>query len=65
MSKKKKKNVSSPANCVHVCPLSNNNDLEKQGRGEFDYCVDCNSGVIATKWVDNKSLLVGSNYVAI
>ena len=57
--------MSSPANCVHVCPLSNNNDLEKQGRGEFDYCVDCNSGVIVTKWVDNKSLLVGSNYVAI
>ena len=42
-----------------------NTDLEKQGRGEFDYSVDSDSGVILTKWVDNKAVLVGSNYVGI
>ena len=39
--------------------------MEKQGRGEYDYGVDSNSGVIVTKWVDNKAILVGSNYVGI
>ena len=39
--------------------------MEKQGRGEFDYHVDSNSGVTVTKWVDNKAVLVGSNYVGI
>ena len=39
--------------------------MKKQGRGEFDYRVDSNSGVIVTKWMDNKAVLVGSNYVGI
>ena len=39
--------------------------MEKKGRGEFDYRVDSNTGVIVTKWVDNKTVLVGSNYVDI
>ena len=53
------------ANCLHGCSMSSNKDLEKKGRGEFDYRVDSNSGVIVTKWVDNKTVLVGSNYVGI
>ena len=52
------------ANRLHGCLLSTNKDLEKQGRDEFDYRVGSNSGVIVTKWVDNKDL-VGSNYVGI
>ena len=53
------------ANRLHGCPLSSNKDLEKRGRGEFDYRVDSNSGVTVTKWLDNKAVLVGSNYVGI
>ena len=28
------------ANRLHGCPLSTNKDLEKKGRGEFDYRED-------------------------
>ena len=51
------------ANHLHDCPCSTNKDLEKQAKGEFDNQVDSNSGVTVTKWVDNKAVLVGSNYV--
>ena len=53
------------ANCLHGCPLSTNKDLEKQGRGEFDYHVNSNSGVIVAKQVDNRAVLVGQNCVGI
>ena len=42
------------ANRLHDCPLSTNTDLEKQGGGQFDDRVDSNTGVIVTKWLDNK-----------
>jgi len=39
--------------------------LEKEGQGALDYRVDQNSGLIVAKWVDNKTVLVASNYVGV
>ena len=47
------------------CPLATNKDLECQGRGALDYRVGSNSGIIAAKWVNNKTVQVASNYVGI
>ena len=47
------------------CPLTTNKDLECQGRGALDYRVGSNSGIIAAKWVNNKTVQVASNYVGI
>ena len=53
------------ANRLTDCPLASNKDLERQGRGALDYRVDSNSGIIAAKWVDNKTVQVASNYIGI
>ena len=53
------------ANCLQHCPLMTNKDLEKSGRGSLDYRVDNNSGIIVTKWVDNKVVQLVSNYTGI
>ena len=42
------------ANHLLGFPLSTNKDLERVDRGSSDYCVDCNSGIVIAKWVDNK-----------
>ena len=47
------------------CPLKATKDLEKEGRGAMDYRTDNNSGIIITKWVDNKTLHLIPNYVGI
>ena len=51
------------ANHLLGFPLSTNKDLERVDRGSSDYCVDCNSGIVIAKWVDNKTVQVASNYV--
>ena len=53
------------ANRLHGCPLAANKDLEKQGRGSMDYRTDNNSGIIITKWVDNSTMQLISNFVGI
>ena len=50
-------------NRVKNCPLKPSKDLEKEGRGSLDYRTDNNSGIIITKWVDNKTIMLCSNYV--
>ena len=52
-------------NRLQRCPLKATKDLEKEGRGAMDYRTDNNSGIIITKWVDNKTLHLISNYVGI
>ena len=44
------------------CPLPADKDLKKRGRGLSDYRVDANSGISITKWYDNKSVQMISNY---
>ena len=53
------------ANHLLVFLLSTNKDLERVGWGSSDYCVDCDSGIVIAKWVDNKTVQVASNYVGI
>ena len=47
------------------CPLTPNKELEKKGRGSYDYKVDKNSGITVVKWVDNSTVLLASNYVGV
>ena len=44
------------------CPLPADKDLKKEGRGSHTYRTDANSGLTITKWYDNKSILLISNY---
>ncbi|KAK2708789.1 hypothetical protein QYM36_014414 [Artemia franciscana] len=37
--------------------------LKKKGRGSFDYRVETNSGIVVTKWFDNKSVCTASSFV--
>ena len=52
-------------NRLQRCPLKATKDLEKEGRGAMDYRTGNNSDIIITKWVDNKTLHLISNYVSI
>ena len=52
-------------NRIKCCPLQANKDLEKLGRGALDYRTDSNSGLAVAKWLDNKVVLVASNYIGI
>ena len=53
------------ANRLADCPLATIKDLERQGRGALHYRVGSNSGIIAAKWLDNKTVQVASNYIGI
>ena len=53
------------ANHLLGFPLSTNKDLKRIGWGSSDYRVDCDSGIVIAKWVDNKTVQVASNYVGI
>ena len=53
------------SNRTQGCPLTSNKELEKKGRGSYDYKVDNNSGIIIVKWVDNSTVLLVSNYVGV
>lgn len=44
------------------CPLPSDKDLKKTGRGSHASRTDANSGLSVTKWFDNKSVLVVSNF---
>ena len=46
-------------------PLNATKDLEQEGRGAMDYRTNKNTGIIITKWVENKILYLTSNYVGI
>lgn len=53
------------SNRIQRCPLTPNKELEKKGRGSYDYKVDKNSGITVVKWVDNSTVVLVSNYVGI
>ena len=52
-------------NRVKGCPLLSNKDIEKCDRGELDYRVDTNSGIIIIKWMDNSAVQLASNFVGV
>lgn len=48
------------SNRIAGCPIDTDKVLQKQGRGKYDYKTDKDKGIIVTKWVDNKPVLLGS-----
>jgi hypothetical protein len=45
-------------------PLKSDKQMKREGRGSCDSTVS-NDGIVITKWYDNKTVLVGSNFVGI
>ena len=52
-------------NRLRSYPLDTNKDLMKNGRGTMDYCCDCNSGIMAVKWIDNSVVNLASTLVGV
>ena len=53
------------ANRLHGCPITSNKELQKEGRGAFDYRVYSNSGIVIVKWVDNSVVQLVLNYIGV
>ena len=49
------------SNRIANCSLDTDKELKKSGCGSSSYRVDANSGIIITKWFDNKSVHIVSN----
>lgn len=45
--------------------LLSDTELKKKGRGASDQCISRDEKVILTKWYDNKSVNMGSNFIGI
>ena len=43
-------------NRLKGCSLSSEADLKKTGRGSLDYKVEVNSGIVAVRWYDNRTV---------
>ncbi|KAK2717523.1 hypothetical protein QYM36_006342 [Artemia franciscana] len=50
-------------NRLKGCNIEADDLLKKKGRGSFDYRVETNSGIVVTKWFDNKSVCIASSFV--
>lgn len=53
------------SNRIAGCPIETDKILQKQGRGKYDFKTDKNKGIIVVKWVDNRSVLLGSTLCGI
>ena len=42
------------SNRLYGCPIDSNNELRRNGRGSFSFKTGANSGLLLTKWFDNK-----------
>lgn len=49
-------------NRLNKCPLKGTNEMKKQKRGSYDYRVDTKEEILIVKWLDNKYVIVGTNY---
>lgn len=52
-------------NRVQGCPLVGNKEIGKGNRGDLDYRVDNNSGVVIVKWLDNSVVQLCSNFIGV
>lgn len=43
-------------------PLKSTTLMKKQARGLYDYRFDTNNEILIVKWLDNKHVIVGTNY---
>lgn len=44
------------------CPLMSRKEIQKQGRGAYDYTLEKNVGVLICDWFDSKVVLMASKY---
>ena len=49
-------------NELNKCPLKEAKEMKKEEPRAYDYRFDSNKEILITKWVDNKSVTVGTNY---
>ena len=52
-------------NRLQGCPLASDKEMKKEGRGSVDFKCDMNSGLIVSKWYDNSSVHLASNFVGV
>ena len=52
-------------NRIGKCPLMSEKELNKSGRGSFDYRTDVNSGLHLIRWLDNGCVQLVSNYAGV
>lgn len=53
------------SNRLEDCPLKDVKEMQKTGRGTFDFATDTKSGLIAVRWSDNSLVNVVSNKVGV
>lgn len=53
------------ANRTRKCPLKNEKQLKKEGRGAIDYRINKDENIIVCAWFDNKQVLTASNYIGV
>lgn len=49
------------ADRTRKCPLMSRKEIQKQGRGAYDYRLEKDDGVLICEWFDNKVVLMASN----
>lgn len=52
-------------NRLKGCALKDEKSLKKDGRGAFDELVEMNSGAVAVRWFDNRSVDLLSSYIGV
>ena len=52
-------------NRIAKCPLKSEKDLNKDGRGSFDYRTDANSQLHIVRWLNNKCVQLVSSYAGV
>ena len=51
------------SNRARHCPLKEESELKKEGRGSYDYSIDANSGIRVVRWYDNKVVQLSSTHI--
>ena len=49
-------------NRIKNCPLKTTSLMKKEERGSYDYRFDTKNEILIVKWLDNKCVIVGTNY---
>ena len=49
-------------NRIKNCPSKTTSLMKKEERGSYDYRFDTKNEILIVKWLDNKCIIVGTNY---
>lgn len=47
------------------CPLKNEKELKKEGRGALDHKTDVKAGITVVRWIDNKVVTLASSFMGV